>query len=192
MCLNVKIDSVVKTAKRDIVVYKRLKTDSYKTIEEVKDGDLFTGKIYNRECSGKIHKTAIGEIYFCTNDDLLIGKVSPEKFEYEYSWILTNSCTSVVVNGVELIGKVINVEFLETPFKNFKVIIGETYTSELIKDEAGNVHEGLHSFRSYKNLSNSGIIAKCIIPKGSQYYEGKFGKKISYASNKLTYVEIVK
>lgn len=35
------------------------------------------------------------------------------------------------------------------------------------------------------------VLAKCVIPKGSEYYVGRFGKSICYASDKLVYLELV-
>jgi hypothetical protein len=40
-------------------------------------------------------------------------------------------------------------------------------------------------------FSRETIIAKCIIPKGSVYYRGKFDDYFSYASNQIKYVEII-
>ena len=36
------------------------------------------------------------------------------------------------------------------------------------------------------------IVVECVIPKGSKYYIGTFYDKISYASDTLTYVKIIK
>ena len=56
------------------------------------------------------------------------------------------------------------------------------------------VNVGLHSYKNYIDClrSNESIfeIVKCIIPKDSYYYEGKFQEEDSFASSKLTYVEI--
>lgn len=86
-----------------------------------------------------------------------------------------------------------------TPYCFFEVKIGETYTSELVILR-GYVYEGLHSFKYLKGAREElkewnrkyYRIAKCIIPKGSSYYIGDFVNGISYASDKLTYIEIIK
>ena len=60
------------------------------------------------------------------------------------------------------------------------------------------VDEGFHSFKTleevkhkvngYRNLDL--VIFKCIIPKGSSYYEGRFDRYESYCSNSIKLVEI--
>lgn len=101
---------------------------------------------------------------------------------------------------------------LITPFQYSPVVIGETYESKLnvrlysdlnldndeLPDDliVGFVSEGLHSFGEFKNAYKQykydkceRVVVKCIIPKGSQYYIGKFDEHLSYASEKLTYVK---
>ena len=48
----------------------------------------------------------------------------------------------------------------------------------------------LYNYDDAKN-DGPGVIAKCIIPKGAEYYEGYFCGRKAYASNKLKYTEIV-
>ena len=80
----------------------------------------------------------------------------------------------------------------QTFYQGFKVEMGETYTSELEKID-DSIEKGLHSFETMEGAKSvSYIVAKCIIPKGSRYYEGIFNRDVSYASDKLTYIEIVK
>lgn len=97
----------------------------------------------------------------------------------------------------------------ETPYRNYPIEIGETYESRLILDEGYNfpkIEIGLHSFKSLKfckkNIAtlkflipfneNEYFIAECIIPKGGEYYEGKFNVFPNcYASNKIKYVKII-
>lgn len=87
--------------------------------------------------------------------------------------------------------------YLQTPYQYESVEIGETYDSEL-KSSYFSVEEGLHSFKTLKDCTNyksfwrTCIIVKCIIPKGSRYYKGKFMGFKGYASNKIQYVEEVK
>jgi len=60
------------------------------------------------------------------------------------------------------------------------VEIGKTYTSKLIRISKDMVKIGLHSYADLiEDLRNKHalglIIAKCIIPTGSNYYEGTYG-----------------
>ena len=60
------------------------------------------------------------------------------------------------------------------------------------------VDEGFHSFKileeikhkinGYRNLDL--VIFKCIIPRGSSYYEGRFDRYKSYCSNSIKLVEV--
>jgi hypothetical protein len=99
-------------------------------------------------------------------------------------------------------------DVFRTPHQAALVRLGETYTSEIRRNK-NEVKEALHSFAklkitiaylnkyrptSYKR--GDVIIVRCIIPRGSWYYKGKWGNYKSspkrYASNRLKYVEIVK
>ena len=94
---------------------------------------------------------------------------------------------------------------LITPYKRVSIEIGKTYKS-IISNKDGEIHLGLHSFKTLKELKNwatgsgwrrawwgkaGGEYIKCIIPKGSTYYIGTFDCWKSYASDALTYVEII-
>lgn len=93
---------------------------------------------------------------------------------------------------------------LFTPFRYAKIKIGEQYRSRLRKYNLGidvEIEDGLHSVASvesarnidhYYSLEEKEVIVECIIPKFSIYYKGMFNDFISYASNKLKYIEIVK
>ena len=88
---------------------------------------------------------------------------------------------------------------LFTPFQEFSIKIGETYHSELKRTKflSNEVDLGIHSLSNYESAKDAimyyHIIVKCIIPKGSKYYEGTWTneKYKSYASNCLKYVEII-
>ena len=194
MCLSIKENAELLIAKRDMIVYKRLKLIDNKTSELINDGDLFSGVINDINCNGKIHKTKAGELFFCTNNYLLNGSESPEKFGYKYSWIMRPSVTSIIINGVEFIDKLVSNTILHTPYMGANIIIGETYKSKLVVEDA-NVENGLHSFHTVLATKSdyfvNDVIVKCIIPKGSKYYKGKYGNYVSYASNTLKYVEII-
>ncbi len=114
---------------------------------------------------------------------------SPENFGYKYGWVLDRGVTSVIVNNDE---KCKECDYI-TPYRETGVEIGETYKSSLVKNEDGEVDYGLHSFENLEDAKRDGgdTYVKCIIPKGSQYYIGKFGCSISYASDTLKYLEII-
>lgn len=96
-----------------------------------------------------------------------------------------------------------------TTFHRAIVEIGKTYESKLIKSKYywlfgfmpySYIGDGLHTFKTYYGCLASFIntalettkIVKCVIPAGSKYYEGTFDGQKSYASDKLTYVELYK
>lgn len=134
MCLELKEKARVMTAKKDIVVYKRI--SGLKRTIECNNGDFFTGIINGYECSGKIHKDKNGQVWLCTDNENLDGNKSPEKFGYKYSWGFDSKVTSIIINGNKSL--TINISNLETPYRHVKIKIGETYTSELFKNEDGN------------------------------------------------------
>lgn len=102
------------------------------------------------------------------------------------------------------------VSYLQTPYRDCIVSIGEIYQSKLEINYYWNcgptkeLNQGLHSFvnledaRSshpeyyYEKGENSVIYVKCIIPKGTKYYLGQFDGFPSMASEKLIYLEIIK
>ena len=187
MCLELKSNKTKsKIAKEDIICYKRLEHLPIIDKSNIKDGDEFTGVINEFECSGKISIES-NKIYFCTNHPMLCGSYTQNKYGYIHSWVLDNTVTSIIINNKEVVDLKI-----ATPYRNFPIEIGKTYNSKLIKKDEY-VHEGLHS---YKNLDHAKkyyikFYAECIIPKGSEYYEGKFVDEDAYASDKLTYVKII-
>lgn len=197
MCLELSKTAKRKTAKKDIVVYKKLNHSGINTSTEINDGDFFKGRIYNIACEGRIHKTAEGVLYFCTNNEEFDGSVSPEKFNYLYSWRMSNNVHSIIVNDVELINTISFQNGYVTPYQNSPVMIGKTYKSNLFKEDKFDfVNIGLHSFKNLEDAKvglsmNYSVLVKCIIPKGSDYYEGIFNYKKSYASDTLTYVELI-
>lgn len=77
-----------------------------------------------------------------------------------------------------------------TFYRDFPIEAGKTYES-IISKEGYRIQMGLHSYVDKENAICSNLYtAKCIIPKGSEYYLGSFCGKDSYASNVLKYVEI--
>lgn len=194
MCLTLKHTEVeVQIAEQDIVVYKRLVKDRRfpKGIER-KHGIPATATIYNRLCEGKISIDSDGSIYFCHNFEFADGCEADDLLGYKYSWEIDDSIIFVTINGKEVSAECI----IKTPYRKFVISIGETYISDLIK-ENGYVYKGIHSFEHLDSAKKDGIncvdqvYAECIIPKGSKYYKGLFDLDNSYASDTLTYVRIV-
>lgn len=104
-------------------------------------------------------------------------------------------CYKVIIKFVTIEG----INFY-TPYRCFIVEIGKEYNSPLCKKD-NEVYTGLHSFRKLKDAENEILsnwdprrlrIARCIIPEGSEYYEGGFNTHSdAYASNKIKYIKIV-
>lgn len=82
-----------------------------------------------------------------------------------------------------------------TPYYGSDVEIGCTYTSEFSFNGRGDVEKGLHSYCNLQDVqgirSEFERIIKCLIPKGSRYFRGSFGKYESLASDQLTYLELI-
>ena len=196
MCLNLEEGKLGRLkAKEDIVCYKYLSIVT-KLKEEYIDklhGIKFIGTINNEEnVKGLIYVSNPNIVFFCTNNRRLNGSEIDNKFGYKYSWLMDYSVKSILINeSEEIIDKV-----LCTPYQRFPIEIGETYESDLIKRYGNQIYKGLHSFGNLNEAIEDAkldcdIIVKCIIPKGSTYYIGKFNDKVSYASNKLKYLEII-
>jgi hypothetical protein len=203
MCLELKNESVKsQIAENDIVVYKFLQV-SRKFNPEF-HGKEFTGVINGFTVKGKI--SIDKRTFLCTDEIFLDGTYTKDKFGYKYSWAIDIYVKSIKVDGVEIIkdGCVLdNAEVLtiSTPYQNVEIKIGETYKSKLIKNELL-VEDGIHSFKNledanyFAGFDKNRIVAKCIIPKGSEYYIGKYGYNgydgfVSYTSDTLKYVEIL-
>lgn len=89
-----------------------------------------------------------------------------------------------------------------TPFMKERIIIKNTYTS-FLQNNNGDVSKGLHSMATLCDAnallarikpyfeSHELVMAKCIIPKGSSYYKGTFSRLCGFASNQLTYIELI-
>ena len=202
MCLLLQnVETVSKIAKKDITVYKALSIpniDYSPFKDKVKHGDSFNGIIGYIKCKGKISINEYNNICLCTNNKHLNGGYANNKLGYKYSWCFDGDVNKLIVNNETLIDKediAQHTKMFLTPYQRANIEIGKTYDSILYK-----YHDiitlGLHSFSKLKDAKKiTSVVAKCIIPKGSEYYEGTFKHKDkypSYASNKITYVEIVK
>jgi hypothetical protein len=199
MCLELKNGSVKpQIAENDIVVYKFLKYG--KKFNPEFHRKEFTGVIKNFIVKGKI-STIDKRTFFCTDEIRLDGAKADDKLGYKYSWSIDGNVKSIKVDGVEIIkdGCVLdNAEILAilTPYRDVEIKIGETYKSKLIKYYSL-IDEGIHSFENLEDakflvsFDKNRFVAKCIIPKGSEYYVGKYDGYVSYASDTLKYVEIL-
>lgn len=153
----------------------------------------------------KAKKINIGSFYIATN-----GKHVSESFvifclkmfsyceEKEMCLIIKTTTKKVKAKKDIVVYKTLiqesDGEYL-TSYQFFIVKIGETYTSDLIRDN-NEICVGLHSFVSKskaKRVANyyNELAVKCVIPKGSYYYRGSFFRASSIASDTLTYVEII-
>ena len=167
--------------------YKRLDVYEGLDITKYPDGTAFKGVIKGIECKGHL-TVEYGRLYFCTNDSALNGSSCDDKRGYKYSWVFDDRVTGI--NGEAPVF----ITVYKTIYQNFTVKIGETYTPSL--ERIGDtVYEGLHSYANIRDTLRSmlenEVIARCIIPKGAFYYKGTFDGSTSYASDTLTYVELV-
>ena len=185
MCLHINADAEKQIATEDIICYKRV-VSNIKT----KKGKSFTGMIRGIECEGKI-QVEHNCVYFCTNELALDGTSCDNLLGYRYSWSFDSNVQSIIIDGVDIICSTESFSFL-TPYQLAIVKLGKTYTSALLRELDTAIEIGLHSFANYEDAKNngSGVVVKCIIPKGAEYYEGTFDRSKSYASNRLKYVEI--
>ena len=84
-----------------------------------------------------------------------------------------------------------------TPYKEVKIKFNTLITSKIKRISEWKITVALHSFKhksdAIEDAENecSTELAKCIIPKGSEYYYGLFDYKPCYASNQLIYIDIV-
>lgn len=192
MCLDVWRNSKLRTANKDIIVYKWLiRTLGMK--EPVNTGDSFTAIIFGEKCEGKI-MVEEGKVYFCNNHPKLHGRSPKNKLGYINAWVFDNKVSNIFINKKPL--ELDNLA-LHTPYLHCPVFIGVTYESKLEKD-GKIVHVGLHSFEKENDArldisygAASPVLVQCIIPKGANYYKGRFGDAVSYASDKLEYIKIL-
>lgn len=191
MCLAIMKGDKMKIAKKDIICYKWIKPGLvYDMPYEELNGKEFTATFNGKKINGaiSIHEA---KVYFCTNNDIMQGQYIFNKHGYKYSWCDDGCVKDITING-RLLSKV---EHLVTPYRKYPIEIGKTYTSDLVCNEYNEVEIGLHSFinkqDAFDDVIQNGFVVKCIIPKGSKYYEGTFDISESYASDCITYIEIV-
>ena len=195
MCLRLKsIFTLAKTAKEDIIVYKKLNIKR-KTIinrmSELQNGDSFEGLIDGKKCKGRIFISRYNGIELLVIDENTNEIIERISFSNYFSFAHKPEISKIIINGEVVFN--VAIDSYETPYRDFEVEIGETYTSKLIK-KSYSVDVGLHSFEKLNDTIIGGygeVIVKCIIPKGSRYYKGTFDGNISYASDTLTYLKII-
>lgn len=197
MCLNLiddELSAIIAT--EDIVVYKAvLRMIMYSiNYDNITDLQELHGLPFKAVISGKNYQGVVSiennEVFLCNNS--IEGLRCVEKFGFRYSYVFSQSVTSIVVNDIELVK---GTQSFITPFRHCEILIGETYRSKIEK-VGDNIERALHSFKFLESAEDLTWIThktfvKCIIPKGSTYYKGTFQGSFSYASDSLIYVEII-
>jgi hypothetical protein len=178
-----------KVADRDITVYKRLVMNY--GISPRLNNKPFSCKINNVLVEGKL-SVERGQLYFCTNDDRFDGEIADDKKGFKYSWVLDPrvNLKTLKVEGKKT--KTHNEELLVTPYQKMPITLGKEYESEISfinENERNAIIKALHSFKSKKSARNDGggFVVECIIPKGTEYWEGWYLGVPSIASRKLVY-----
>lgn len=186
-------------AEEDVVCYKVLKQKDPNYIPYIKEvlgenisGD-FTAKIKNKDCKGKIFKSFDGNYYLF--QDVVNGD-KPNEFDnlhenYQYSWWLDDNVFDLCINNIPF--SVDKKEF-ETIYFRQLIKPGMLCESNIDVRRDTLIEKALHSFITKENAKceltrKNRILIKCIIPKGSTYYCGKYyaTEDDSYASNMLQY-----
>lgn len=192
MCLDLMKNTELQIASENIICYKRIYESFLPSTEKLLQchGRKFTGIILDIKCSGHIYVTDEQIVYFCTDHYRLDGLNCSNKLGYDYSWMFDNDVISIFVDDNNMLD-IIESKYV-TPYQHAIIEIGETYYSELVR-EKNEVNIGLHSFvaRISAIEDGNGLVVKCVIPKGSEYYLGKFNGVDSFASNSLKYLEII-
>ena len=162
MCLHNLKTEKPQIADKDIVVYKRLKK-SYEVCPEY-DGKVFVAEISGRRVKGHI-SIQDGQMFLC--QDELWGMSCKDKKGHDYSWMLDQYVTNLKIGDKKAKDRFI------TPYE---------------------IEKGLHSYLevpSKEEMEEDEVLVQCIIPKGSEYYEGYFGSNPSIASDTIKYVKII-
>ena len=194
MCLDLKFRiTFPRIALKPKVVYKSLKfnKDCRTQTKVLKHGDYLQAIINGQTYEGRISVDLYNGIkFFCTNDKNLDGMKTIDKLGFQYSLALGYDIEALRINDVDIFYPP-TPKYL-TPYQDMLVKMGNTYKSKLSKKGAS-IEEGIHSLASQRDAKSLGYdcVAKCIIPKWSIYYKGLYRCAPAYASNVLTYIEIV-
>jgi hypothetical protein len=197
MCIQ--IDKKVtepKVATEDIVCYKEVKESRLPLDIKQYHGKEFTGKtVDDKEIKGIINVEYLlfggDSLFLCTNHHFLNGTAGSDRHGMGYSWHFDDDISELMVDGVSIL-----TESYRTPYQEMYVEIGKSYTTTLgkinIKDDRYNYNEVEEGFHTYAENPDRIFTVKCIIPKGSKYYEsfkGSYYKEL--CSDKLNYVELI-
>ena len=203
MCLEHLTTKKPKTAKEDIVVYKWLElcipqnviiaylqehhTDKKYVPCEVEVYENISTRSKTYKLSGVLYMNTIS-VYILHNDSN-VGGLANDK-EYKYVRFFSIAVASIKIGDVLFQNK----DYIQTPYKIYPIKFDTLYETKLEKHESS-INYGFHSFASLAAAKHDSgglyepyIFAKCIIPKGAKYYEGKFIGEKSYASDKLKYI----
>ena len=178
-----------KVADRDITVYKRL------VMREAVDPRLndkpFSCKISSVLVEGKL-SVEEGRLFFCSNDIRFNGREANDKKGFKYSWVLDLQVDQETLKVEGKNPKIIIGELLATPYQGTLITLGKEYESEITftnKNGCDVITKAIHSFRDQEDAWGDGIgfVVECIIPEGTEYYEGLFHDVRSIASRKIVY-----
>ncbi len=178
-----------KVADRDITVYKRL------VMREAIDPRLndkpFSCKISSVLVEGKL-SVEEGRLFFCSNDIRFNGQEANDKKGFKYSWVLDLQVDLETLKVEGKKRKIIIGELLATPYQGTLITLGKEYESEITfttKNGSDVITKAIHSFRDQEDVWGDGIgfVVECIIPEGTEYYEGLFHDVPSIASRKIVY-----
>lgn len=173
-------------ASKDIVVKKQLVKCAIVKPSKKLHGKPFTATIlnYNKKyfVSGHI-SIDDNRIFLCSDHEKADGLCIKDKHGHTFSWLLNSTVLHLTIDGKKC------PTGYKTPYLQVNISLGETYTSPIIVTEYQNIDVGLHSYlmEAVVNCAENGIIVKCIIPKGSEYYVGTFDGQRSLVSNCLRY-----
>lgn len=202
MCLDIDKSTRRLIAKEDITVYKFLTLTNLNKhlFGEIKDKAKFKAVINGHDVEGEISMkdNDICQFHLLHNNYACDGSIPFNMRGYKCGWYFDKQVDSLIINDKELITNNFDDKLFCTPYQNAIVEIGKTYESKLKREISStyySVEIGLHSFENIRDarfyISSYKRLVKCVIPKGSAYYVGKYSGTTSYASTKLKYIEII-
>jgi hypothetical protein len=123
--------------------------------------------------------------------------------------LITEQLTSTTAREDIICYKVLRIQDnnLYAYYRSFEYKIGKLYRGPLVwgkmySTSEGlymNINEGFHSYsdieyakQNYRDVLESAVIVKCIIPKGTIFFEGEQNFGRGYASNQIIIKEIMK
>lgn len=123
--------------------------------------------------------------------------------------LITEQLTSTTAREDIICYKVLRIQdnSLYAYYRNFEYEIGKLYRGPLVCSKTYstseglymNINEGFHSYsdieyakENYRDVLKSAVIVKCVIPKGTIFFEGEQNCGRGYASNQIIIKEIMK